>query len=424
MSTEKMGTKQLFSNRFVQVILLSALTLQIGIWVRNFSVLLYVFDQTNQDEFAVSLISVAEFLPIFLFSFIGGTFADRWMPKRTMIWCDFLSAVSIFAVLATIMLGSWKAIFFATLVSSILSQFSQPSGMKLFKLHVPEELMQAGMAMYQTLFAIFMILGPVLGTFVYEQFGIQVSIAVTGVAFILSALILFKLPADRVEGERKDSSLSKEIKEGFQYVLSNKVLTTLGGCFLAAGLAIGIIQPLGVFLVTEQLGLAKEHLQWFMMANGIAMLLGGGVTLGISKKATPQILLMSGMVSSAITVLIMGFSKLVWLSLAMQFLSGLFMPAIQIGINTMIMKNTEHAFVGRVNGILSPLFIGAMVVTMSLSGLIKQASSLSFSYSISAIMFTFGVFVLLPLLRLPAASGGADDKAPDGANAPVQEQTT
>nr|WP_308639582.1 hypothetical protein [Paenibacillus silvisoli] len=54
--------KQLISNRFVQVILLSGLMLQIGIWVRNFSILLYVFDQTDGDPIAISLISVAEFL--------------------------------------------------------------------------------------------------------------------------------------------------------------------------------------------------------------------------------------------------------------------------------------------------------------------------------------------------------------------------
>ncbi|MCG6197927.1 MFS transporter, partial [Anoxybacillus sp. LAT_38] len=76
----------------------------------------------------------------------------------TMIWCDVLSSLSMFVVLLTLVFGSWKAIFFATLVSSVLSQFSQPSGMKLFKLHVPEQLIQMGMSMYQTLFALFMIL--------------------------------------------------------------------------------------------------------------------------------------------------------------------------------------------------------------------------------------------------------------------------
>ena len=145
------ASPKLFSNRVFQAIIVSGLFLQIGIWVRNFAVLLFVMEQTNGDPFAVSMISVAEFAPIFIFSFIGGTFADRWNPKKTMVWCDILSAISVFAVLVTLLFGTWQVIFFVTLISAILSQFSQPSGMKLFKLHLPEEQVQAGMSVYQTI---------------------------------------------------------------------------------------------------------------------------------------------------------------------------------------------------------------------------------------------------------------------------------
>src|SRR6202008_5094201 len=110
----------LLKNPFIQTILTAGLFIQGGIWIRNFAILLYVVEKTNGDGTAVSLISVAEFAPIFIFSFIGGTFADRWKPKRTMVWCDFLSAVSIFIVLLTLIYGSWYMIFLATLVSAIL----------------------------------------------------------------------------------------------------------------------------------------------------------------------------------------------------------------------------------------------------------------------------------------------------------------
>lgn len=120
-------------NSFIRAIMLSAVFLQVGIWVRNFAILLFVMEKTGNNPYAVSLISVAEFAPIFLFSFIGGTFADRWRPKGTMVSCDLLSALSIFIVLLAVIFGSWQAVFFVTFISSILSQFWQPSAMKLFK---------------------------------------------------------------------------------------------------------------------------------------------------------------------------------------------------------------------------------------------------------------------------------------------------
>lgn len=392
--------RALFRNQVIRTILLSAFFLQIGIWVRNYSILLFVIEKTHENPVAVSLISVAEFAPIFLFSFIGGTFADRWRPKRTMIWCDFLSAISIFVVLLTLVFGSWKVIFFATLVSSILSQFSQPSGMKLFKLHVKEELIQLGMSMYQTLFALFMILGPILGTFVYQHYGISAAIAIMGIAFLLSAGVLFLLPADyEIKEEKEKTTLMNEMKAGFSYVWNSKALTLLGVCFAAAGLALGLTQPLSIFIITERLGLPKEQLQWLMAAFGAGMILGGGLTMGLAKKTPPQILLALGMTINAIGLSVIGLSDQLWLTLTVQFISGLFMPCIHIGINTMILQNTEAAFIGRVNGILNPMFMGTMVVSMSASGWLKKTFSLLPIYELSALLFIIGVLALVPLFK-------------------------
>lgn len=392
--------KALFQNRVIRTILLSVFFLQIGIWVRNYSILLYVIERTNENPVAVSLISVAEFAPIFLFSFIGGTFADRWRPKRTMIWCDLLSALSIFVVLLTLLFGSWKVIFFATLVSSILSQFSQPSGMKLFKIHVREELIQLGMSMYQTIFALFMILGPIIGTFVFQQYGISAAIGIMGVSFVLSALTLLYLPPDReIEEVKKKTTLIDEMKAGFSYVWNSRALTLLGGSFAAAGLSIGLTQPLAVFLITEKLGLPKEQLQWLMAAFGAGMILGGALTMGIAKKAPPQFLVALGMTVMAIGFFVMGFSEQLWLTLTAQFISGLFMPCIHIGINTMILQNTEADFIGRVNGILNPMFMGTMVITMSASGWLKETFSLLAMYESSATLLIAGALFLVPLLK-------------------------
>lgn len=389
-----------FRNRFVQAIILSTLFVQIGVWVRNFAILLYVMEKTGNDPMSVSLIYVAEFVPIFLFSFIGGAFADRWRPKRTMITSELLSAVSVFVVLGALVSGIWQAIFFATLVSAILSQFSQPSAMKLFKQHVPAEQLQMGMGLFQSLIALFLIAGPVIGTFVYQRYGIDVSIAVMGIAFLLSAAVLTYLPADRPEEEKAEqTSLKQEMKEGIQYVLSRPILKSLGGCFMAAGAAVGLIQPLGVFIVVERLGMPKEFLQWFMVCTGAGMLVGGGLAMGLAKKIAPARMLFVGMLVSAIAMVITGWSQIWALTLAVQFLSSLFMPMIQIGINTIMLQSTEEAFIGRVNGILNPLFMGMMVVLMSLSGTLKEMSSLMTVYIIAGSLFFVGMMFILPLLK-------------------------
>lgn len=394
------NTKSLFANRFVQSILLSSLFLQMGIWVRNFAILLFVTEQTNKDPVAISLISVAEFAPIFLFSFIGGAFADRWRPKRTMVLCDILSAVSVFAVLLALIYGGWQTIFFATLVSSFLSQFSQPSGMKLFKIHVPAEMLQMGMSMYQTINAIFTILGPMLGTVIYFKFGINTSIAIMGACFLLSAAVLAFIPADKETGTAANANLSQDMKMGFQYVLSNKVFIYMGSFFLLAGMAAGLTNPMGIFLVTEQLSLSAQSLQWFTAINGAGMFIGGVLAMGLAKKLTPQIMLMAGFIFAAMAMLVLAFTNIIPLALLAMFLFGSMMPFIHIACNTLVLSNAEEAFVGRVNGILNPLFTGGMVLNLSLAGILKDQFSLAAIYMAASGLFLLGALTMLPLLKL------------------------
>lgn len=414
MSSTAAGAKTpgLFGNRFFQTVLLSNVLLQIGIWVRNFAILMYVTDMTNSDPVAISMIYVAEFLPIFLFSFIGGTFADRWRPKRTMIWSDFLSAVSVFVVLATLLAGVWQMIFFATLVSSILSQFSQPSAMRMFKIHLRPEQLQQAMAFFQSMIAIFMVGGPALGIWMYEQFDIVPSIAVMGVAFLLSAAVLLRLPetpsgresageAAQASGAPKQQAggFWGELAEGFRYVWRSQVLRVLGLTFALAGIGVGMVQPLGIFVVTEKLGQNKEFLQFLMMVNGAAMLIGGGLMAALSRRILPQKLLAFGMFVGAVTTLGIGLSEQIWLTLTMQFIAGLSFPAIHIGISTMILRWSDESIVGRVNGVLNPMFMGMMVVMIATGGSLKAWFPLEALYAVSALVMVLGTAALATIFK-------------------------
>lgn len=166
-----------------------------------------------------------------------------------------------------------------------------------------------------------------------------------------------------------------------------------------AGVVSGVLQPLGVFLVVERLGLPKEYLQWLLTTQGIAMLVGGGVMMGLAKKIAPPKMMAMGILASSVSALGMGLSASLGLTLAMQFLNGLFFPCIHIGINTMILSNSEQSFVGRVNGVLTPLFMGMMVIMMSLAGWLKDMVGIVTIYETAGSLFLLAIIVLAPLLK-------------------------
>lgn len=392
----------MLSNRYVRTIISSRVLLHLGIWIRNYAVLLYVTDLTDNDPYYVSLISVAEFAPIFLFALIGGTFADRWRPKRTMVWSDVLSSLSVVAVLLALVSGGWMALLIGSFVSASLSQFSQPSAMKLYKRHVPADQLQAAMAMSQTLVAIFMVLGPVAGTFIFLEFGIKFSLILTAILFLGSSLVLSTLPRDEEEQHVSPiGSFMAELKAGLRYIGSSRALRTLCFTFAFVGLASGMTQTMAIFVVMEKLGMDKSFLQWVVMTNGAAMLAGGIAIMGIAKRIKAQLMLVAGLLVTAVCTIGIGASSMIGLTFVFLIISGLFYPWIQGGIQTLIVRHTDGAFMGRVSGTITPVFMGTMVIGMLLSGVLKNALSLEGVYSLSGGLIVIGALITYKGSRNP-----------------------
>ncbi|WP_340701189.1 MFS transporter [Brevibacillus borstelensis] len=399
-------------NPFIRMVLIANVFSQLGIWIRNFAILFYVMERTGGDAFAVSMISVAEYAPIFLFSLIGGVLADRWRPKKTIIWSELASALSVGVVLFALESGMWAAVFFATCCSAVLSQITQPAGMKLFKLHVPAEQAQAGMSLLQTVFSIFMVLGPILGTIAYQALGIYLSILLTGIAFLFSACAMVFIPPDNQAGAGErgmQTSVMQDMVDGIRYVAAKKVLVSLNLCFLAVGLGVGLISPLGIFLVTERLGLSAQDLQWMTIPYGVGEIIGGLLTFRLAAKIAPQRFLMLGLAVNAAGIILSGLSTVLWLTMAVQFLIALLQPAIFIGNNALVMMHTEQAYIGRVTGIRTPLMTGSMVVMMSVSGIAARMLPLELIYGAAGICFLLAALIVLPFCKARPATANRED---------------
>ena len=84
------------------------------------------------------------------------------------------------------------------------------------------------------------------------------------------------------------------------------------------------------------------------------------------------------------------------------------MPCIHIGINTLILQFTKEEYVGRVNGVLNPLFMGAMVGTMSFAGWLKAHFSLVAIYGAASIVLLTGMFLMIPLFNIGVPKGATN----------------
>jgi len=401
---------QLFRNRVFLVVAGADLLQQAGIWIRNMALLFYIMEQTSNNPAAVALLTTFEYLPIFVFSLIGGTFADRWNPKRTVVLGDALSAASVLIILGMVAAGWWQAAFAATIVSAVVSQFSQPSSAVLFKRHVPERHVEAAIGFTQSMAALFMIAGPLVGTLVYTRLGINWSLSALAVVFAAASLVQLLLPSPRARDGGPKTSPLKDLREGFRYVAGHRTLKIAAVMFLLVGLASGIVVPLDVFVVMERLGLQKEAVQWFAMLEGTGLLVGGALAAGLSGwidrhrgRIVPWTLVIFG-IGTFVEVLSL------WpvLTGSVRLLTGVTMTFFQVVLSALMIKEVEEAYIGRTNGIMLPLMMAGVLIGTGCSGLLVKQATLFAAYGLAgALLIVCALVASRMRFTAPAAQSAA-----------------
>lgn len=404
--------KELFQNRVFRIVMVTDIIQQLGIWVRNIAVLFFVIEQTQADPVAVSLISVAEYLPMFVFAYIGGTLADRWNPKHTMIWGDYLSALSVGAVILAVAMGAWQGIFLVTFLSTVITQFSVPSSAILFKRFIPAEQINAAISLSQAQMSLFLIIGPVLGTLFYTTLGWAASLALIGGLFALSATVQFLLPSVPRDPAARKTGVLGEMKEGISFLRQNRTIKTLLFLLCLFCFGQGLLQPLTVFVLDQQLGLGKESLQWFFALAGVGLLVGAGLSAVFSPKLSTRLVLVAGFLCFAVFAMVEVLSVYPVLTGAMYFLNGVVSAFLQVAVSAPLIKSVDEDKVGRINGLTTPILMAGLLLGSGLSGVAMKGAGLLPVYLAAA-----GVMVVCSLLAL---GYGAGERQREGAGVPEQ----
>lgn len=397
----------LFRNRTFRIVFASDLLQQLAIWIRNMALLYFVLERTNGDKFAVSLLSIVEYAPIFVFSIVGGLFADRWNPKRTMIAGDLLSAASILGIMVLIAADAWQSLYAAVFLSAVLSQFSQPSSAKVFKAHIPEDQVPTAIGLSQSMGSLFLILGPVAGTAIYQWAGLNASLLALPILFLISAAVLSFLPKGAGAGQPSTSTLREDMREGIRFVRSESGLKKLLAAFALIGLGAGLVQPLEIFIVTERLGLSPDNVQWFAAADGLGLLIGALVAASFTALLNFRYLFPAAVVFLGVTYVVEALSVWPVLTGGFRFANGVLLAILNTAVGTYVIAKIPSEMVGRVSGIVTPLSMGALLIGTSLSGPLSHNAGILPAYFAAAALC---VLSALPALRVRFARQPSDTK--------------
>ncbi|CEQ21344.1 major facilitator superfamily transporter [[Clostridium] sordellii] len=382
----------LIKNRVFVTILVTDIIQQMAIWIRNIAIMFFIMDLTNKDPLAISALNFIEYLPMFLLTFVGGIIADRYNPKKIMFFGDLFSFISFIILGVVISKGYIGAIFLVVLVSASVTQFSYPSSQKYFKEYVDEDSIDKAIGISQLLSSGFFVIGPFIGSQFYFNFGIDKTLMIISLLFLISIALILTLPNKNFE-KIKSSGFIEDIGLTFKYLNEKEILKLLTKMFFVVSFAMGIANNLDIFLVTDRLGLSEEFYQFFSGIAGVGVIVGGGIYLLVSKHMNIKVLyILIGVFS--ITVFFEGYSTNAVLTMMLQFIDNVLGGILSGYVMTLITKVTDQEYLGKVNGVTSTLMTFGIMIGTIFSGIFMKYASIVFAFFVASIAFLISFTIL------------------------------
>src|SRR5262249_11629223 len=298
----------------------------------SYVVLPWQMYQLTKSTFAVGMLGVAEFVPMFLVAFVGGAMADYIDRRRLVMLAEAAMAVLCGAVVFNSLLPQprvWALILMASLFAACIS-VHRPAIEALTPRIVPPELMPSVSALRAFGHSAPFIAGASLAGVVAAKLGAAVGYAFDAATFITS-LVMLSLMRAVPPPEAADRPSLRSIKDGLLYARSRQELL---GTYLIDIVAIFFGMPMALFpAIAERLGAASVGLLYATPAVG-AMLAtrapGWAGKVNRHGRAVPL-----SVVAGGVAIVGFGFAPKLWVALlclvaacAADMVSGMFRMTI------------------------------------------------------------------------------------------------
>jgi MFS family permease len=180
----------------------------------------------EQSAFLLGLVGLAQFVPVFLLSLIGGQAADRLNRKMILIVSNTVRVILSFALLASVFMQADKAlpvIFGVAMLLGCVNAFTPAAANSLFPRLVPREELPNAIAWNSLGFQTAVIMGPAIGGLIYGFFGAATVYwtAISLASFAILAIATAKTPKHEKLKNVRGWSM---VFEGLGYIRRNKIV--------------------------------------------------------------------------------------------------------------------------------------------------------------------------------------------------------
>jgi DHA3 family macrolide efflux protein-like MFS transporter len=315
--------------------------------------------KTTGSAAKMGAVLAASLIPSLVIGFFSGAFIDRYNRKNIIIGTDLLRGLilALFAVLFYFELINFYMILVMQMLLSVNAAFFDPAIPSVIPQIVDEKDLAAANSKHQFVNGFSTIAGAFIGGIFISMFGYLWVFVVNAISFLLSAFFecFIKIPPlqKATTEERGATGIISDLKQGYQYILSDKALLILLFMVMVIHFFVGSIEIFMPVIANAISDDGARNLGFFQTAFGVgtiimAVILSIKTISGKEKFTLFGSVFLIGVLYIAASFFAGNEAVITGLYLIMIFLFGCCIMCAGISFKTLLQKKVDNSFAGRV----------------------------------------------------------------------------
>lgn len=328
---------------------------------------------TTDSGAAVAAVLAAQILPRLLGP-VAGAFADRFDRKPIMITCE-LGQMAVYALVAATTPSFWPLLGCVAVAALLATTFTPASRSSIPLLVRTEDLMGAN-AWAGIALNLQVVMGPAAGAALFEIVGFGAALAVNAVTFLVSALLLVRLPTLKATTDAmRTGSVFAETRAAWSFVRKHAVAGPIVlALFLGVAFA-GVDDVALVFLVRDSLDGSALAFGVAASAYGVGMIAGSIGLLRRTVRRSATFFFVMGWLLSAVGTFGTGLAPVLAVAFVMQALAGSGNALNNVAGDTLLQQTVPPQMLGRIIGLSSFAARSGSLVAYAAGGVLLELTS-------------------------------------------------
>ncbi len=328
-----------------RLLFLATLGSSLGTLLATVALVVDIKDRTNSGSW-VSALMIVEFLPAVAVGLFLGPVLDRISRRGVMIVSDLVRA----AVFCTLPFANTAGQIVALAgVAGLATGFFRPAVYAGLPNLVDEQELARANSLIQTSENVSWTVAPIIGGALVAASGPHLAYWLNGASFLVSALLLLRLPADKLQGALAVSrGHLRDLKEGFARVIHTRSLLTVLVVWTIALGAVASSQTAQVFLAKDAFRAGDFGYGLIFGCIGLGLAIGSfGAGTWVERRSVGTIYAAS-ILLQAVGVAAAAVAPNVWVSLPCFVLAGIGNGIAVVCNSLLVQRGAPDAIRGRV----------------------------------------------------------------------------